>query len=265
MSTLTVVATPEPTNSPPRVRLDVTDIGSPNLFAATVTRLDPDGQYVPVRTPDGAPLVLSTSGVNRVGLVYDYEMPYDDPIQYSTSEDVSANSGEVVVPADSVWLIHPGIPDISIPVELAINSLDEEEYPVREGKFAPMGRKNLVVVTEGARGGAQSEIIVATDTLAEAQDVKTLVSDAGVLLFNPPSSMGLGFERAYIAVSSVTISRPSSIGSDPHRNVRMPFSVTDRPAGGSAAERSYADLFDYPTYAALAAAYPTYFDLLAGP
>jgi hypothetical protein len=171
----------------------------------------------------------------------------------------------VTVLSDDVWLIHPGIPDISILVELAINSLDDEEYPVREGKFAPMGRQNLVVVTEGARNGAQSEIIVATDTLAQAQAVKTLISDAGVLLFNPPASMGLGFERAYIAVSNVTISRPSSIGSDPHRLVRMPFSVVDRPAGGSAAERSYADLFDYPTYADLQAAYPTYFDLLAGP
>lgn len=265
MSTLTVAATVEASNEPPRVRLDVTDIGSPNLFAATVTRLDPDGRYVPVRTPSGGPLTLSTSGANRVGIVYDYEMPYGDPIQYSTSEDTSANSGEVVVLTDDVWLIHPGIPDISVLIELAINSLDDEDHPVREGKFSPMGRENLIVVTEGTRSGIESEIIVATDTLAQAQAIRTLISDAGVLLFNPPASMGLGFERAYIAVSNVTISRPSSIGSDPHRLVRMPFSVVDRPAGGSAAERSYADLFDYPTYADLAAAYPTYFDLLAGP
>jgi hypothetical protein len=89
MSAVTVVATVENSTNPqdpPRVRLNVTDTGTtPSLFAATVTRLDPDGQVVPVRTADGNPLtLLHKSGTTRVGLLYDYEMPYGAPVTYST-------------------------------------------------------------------------------------------------------------------------------------------------------------------------------------
>jgi hypothetical protein len=83
VSTVTVVATVETATTPQRVRLDVTDVGAPNLFTTTVTRLNPDGRVVPVRTLDGNPLTLTTSGANRIGLLYDYEMPTRKASEYT--------------------------------------------------------------------------------------------------------------------------------------------------------------------------------------
>lgn len=265
MSTVTVTATVELANTPPRVRLDVTDIGSPNLFAATVTRLDPDGRIVPVRTTDGNPLTLSTSGANRTGILYDYEMPYGSVVTYSTAESPTATSAEVVVNESRVWLVHPGVPGLSMPVELRAGSLAEESYDVRMGVFYPMGRANPVVMTDGARQGMKSSIRVAIDTLIQVAAIRALVADAGVLLLNIPAPLGLGVPAQYIAVSTVTISRVTDMGGDPYRVAELPFIVVDRPAGGTTAERTLVDFLDFPTLADVASAYATLADAFAGP
>lgn len=265
MSVITVVATVEPDSIPQRVRLDVTDVGSPNLFAATVTRLDPDGRVVPVRTDDGNPLVLTTFGANRVGIGYDYEMPYGVPVTYSSVESPAVSTAEVTVNETSIWLIHPGVPALSMPIELRAGSLQEEEYPVRQGIFRPMGRTNPVVVTDGARGGLSSSMKVSTETLAELAALRALISDAGTVLLNIPTSLELGIDSSYIAVGGVTVVRLTGIGQDPQRTVTMPFTVVDRPVGGTTAARTYVDLLSYTSYADLLAAYNTYLDVLAGP
>lgn len=265
MTTVSVVATVEASTTPPRVKLDVTDTGSPNLFAATVTRLNPDGSTSTVRTPDGGPLTLVTSGANRVGTVYDYEAPYGAAVTYSTVETPANVSGSVIVPADSVWLIHPSVPDISMPVELRAGSLMQEEWGVEQGVFWPMGRRTPIVQTDGIRKAASSSVTVAIDTLLDLQRLRALTQDAAILLLNIPDTLNYGFDTCYIAVGTIRNARTSDIGSDPYRAVEMPFQVVDRPAGGTQADRTYVDLLSYPTYSALQAAYPTYAALLAGP
>jgi hypothetical protein len=71
MATIALVATPQPDNIPPRVRLDVTATGTPTVTAVTVTRLDPDGRWRRVRTADDGPQPL-TSGT---ATLYDPEAP----------------------------------------------------------------------------------------------------------------------------------------------------------------------------------------------
>lgn len=67
MSTVTVVATVEPTTTPPRVRLDVTDRqANPEIASTTVTRRNPNGTTTVVRTPDGNPLTLTSRGTRTV-------------------------------------------------------------------------------------------------------------------------------------------------------------------------------------------------------
>lgn len=265
MSTVTVVPTVEANNVPPRVKLDVTDTGSPNLFAATITRNDPSGLIQTVRTNDGNPLTLTTSGANRIGTVYDYEMPYGAPVSYSSIESPTVISADVTVPETDVWLIHPGVPSLSMPVELRAGSFDEEEYEVRQGIFYPMGRQYPVVQSDGARKSAQSSITVAIDNLVDLATLKALIADAGVLLINVPYTLGWGVDPMYAAVGAVRNRRIVDIGSDPHRAVEMPFIVVDRPVGGTQAARTYVDLLDYSTYASLQAAYGSYTALLAGP
>jgi hypothetical protein len=265
VSTITVTPTVELSNVPPRVRLDVVDSGTPAIFAATVVRLDPDGRTTEVRTADGNPLPLSTFGATRVGLAYDYEAPFDQPVSYSTLENPATVSAEVTVNETRIWLISPGVPALSMPVSLLAGSLQEEEWAVAQTVHWPMGRALPVVHTDGVRKAAASSLTVEIDTLEDLRGLTALLADTGPLLFNIPPSYGLGVDTCYIAVGAVRNARVTDIGSDPYRAVELPFQVVDRPAGGTQAQRTYADLLVYPTYTALQAAYPTYAALLSGP
>lgn len=267
MSTITVVPTVEPFNSPPRVRLDVTDTGSsPAYTSATVLRLDPDGVQRTVRTNDGNPLPLSTSGSTRVGLVYDYEPPYGSLVSYSTLESPGTVSAEVTVDETRPWLIHPGVPELSMPISMRPGTLAEEVFPVRAGVFYPMGRKYPVVQTDGSRKGSQSSLVAMTESLDELDSLMVLLADAAVLLLNIPAGMNTGFPSSYIAVGDVKVTRWTSTVIDANRDVTIPFQVVDPPAGGTQAERTYADIVTgFATYANVQAAYSDYLALLAGP
>lgn len=265
MSTVTVVPTVDLTSTPPSVVLAVTDAGTPNLFATTVTRLDPDGVWRNVRTSDGNPLVLTTSGANRVGTLRDNEAPYGTPVTYSTIESPSTVSSPVTVGETRVWLVDPGTPALSVPIEMRANSFAEESWDVQQGIFWPMGRSTPVVQTDGARKAPASSVTVKIDTLAELADLRALLTGAGVLLLNVPPSANVGVDTAYIAIGKVTNRRVTDIGADPYRAVELPYQVVDMPIGGSQSSRSYADLFAYTTYAQLSAGYSSYTALLAGP
>ena len=263
MATVTVVATVEADNVPPRVRLDVTDTGTPAITAVNVTRLDPDGRTVPVRTADGNPLVLTTSGSNRVGLVYDYEMPHGETVTYGI--EGSSIAVPVTVPDGGVWLVHPGVPSLSMPIDFRIGSFDETVNDVVRGVFRPMGRTRPIVMVGGPRLDDESQFVVATETSSDSAALKALLADGQVLRLMVPPSIGLDIPTAYISPGALTVRRVSSIGTDPKRDFQIPYTVVDRPAGGSQAQRTYVDLLEYPTYASLLAAYPTYLSVLSGP
>jgi hypothetical protein len=265
MSAVTISATVELTNVPPRVRLDVTDTGTPAIGSVTVTRLNPTGELVPVRTFDGNPLQLTTSGSNRVGLLYDYEMPYGQAVSYSTMETPANTSGAVTVDEQRIWLVHPGVPGLSQPIELRPDSLKEETYAVKQGVFWPMGRATPVIVNDGTRKSAESQIVAITESLPALGAMKALLSDGGTLLLNIPPLFGLGVDTCYIRVADLTIRRLSDIGSQQSRDVVMPYTVVAMPVGGSQAQRTYVDLLNFATYAALQNAYPTYTAVFAGP
>lgn len=256
--TVTVAPTVEASNVPPRVRLNIT--ASAGETSTTITRLNPDGSVVPVRTNDGNPLTIS----GGTALLYDYETPFG-PVSYSSLESPGTVSAQVTIDAGSVWLVHPGVPALSMAVELRVGSLAEESYAVSQGVFRPMGRANPVIVTDGTRKGMQSSMTVGVDNANDLRAIRALISDAGVLFLNIPASLGYVVDSCYIAVGDVRITRPSTVGSDPHRDIELPFYVVDRPAGGSQAARTLLDLLDYPTLNSLQAAYPTLTALLAGP
>jgi hypothetical protein len=265
VSTVTVVPTVDAASTPPQVQLAVTDTGTPALFSVTVTRLNPDGSVGTVRTPDGNPLTLVTSGANRVGTVYDYEAPYGAPVSYSTQESPATISAEVTVPASSAWLTHPSVPALSMPIELQADSFAEEVWDVVQGVYWPMGRKAPVVQSDGQRKAVASSLTVSISTLADLASLRALLQDTSVLLLNVPATLGLGIDTAYISVGAVRNKRLTNIGSDPYRVVTLPIQVVDAPVGGTTAARTYSDLLDFSTYAALNAAYPSYAALLAGP
>jgi hypothetical protein len=266
MSTVTVVPTVDMASNPPRVQLVVTDVGTPNLFAATVTRLDPDGVWRNVRTPDGNPLVLTTSGANRVGTLSDYEAPYGTPVTYSTLESAGTVSAPVTVNETRAWLVDP-----------------EHAGPVRHDRAAQgllrrrdLGRAAGHLLADGPGDSLLSRLTAParprrlpsqskSTRRRNSQTLRALLSGAGVLLLNIPASLGFGFDTSYVAVGKVTNRRVSDIGTDPYRAVELPITVVDMPIGGSQSSRSYGDLMDFSSYAALSAGYASYTALLAGP
>lgn len=256
--TITVTPIVDLTNSPPRVQLSVT---AGTETSTTLTRQNPDGTTVPVRTFDGNPLPLSS----RAGVLFDYEMPYGAAITYSSLESPTVVSSPVVVAVTQPWLIHPAVPSLSQPVTFRPGTLQDETLSVKQAVLYPLGRVNPLVITDGTRKGSQSELVLATSNLAALTAIRQLVADAGVLLLNNPTGLGIGYNYAYIAVGDVKISRLAGTGIDPNRDITLPFVEVDRPAGGSQAQRTLADLTVYATLGAVNSAYATLAAATTGP
>ncbi|HEX8345574.1 MAG TPA: hypothetical protein VF657_12705 [Actinoplanes sp.] len=264
MATLSLAVAAQPSNVPPRVMVTVTDVGAPAINAVTVTRTDNSGRVSVVRTSDGGPLPLLTSGANRVGVVYDYEAPVGVPVTYSTVEQPTVLSAEVTLASDDVWLIHPGVPERSMTVQFAAGSFGEESLPASSGVFWPLGRETAVVVTDGQRKLGGSQFTVALDTLAEVAALRALVADAGVLWLNVPPLSGFDIASQYVAILDITARRLTDIGSDPYRLYVCPFVPTQAPVGGTQAQWTWADVIaTYATWAGVTAANKTWADLQA--
>lgn len=242
MATISLVATAQSSNVPPRVKVDVTDSGTPAITQVTVTRTDAAGNTSVVRTNDGNPLILTTSGSTRIGTVFDYEMPYGIGVTYSTSEQPANKSAPVTVTSDTPWLVHPGIPARSMPVDFRVGSFESADFAVNAGVFHPMGRANAVVVTDGRRQSGASSFTVGTETLSELATLRALIADAGVMQLNVSPALGLGIDTGYIFVMGVNVKRRSNIGTAPQRDVEMPFVTVDAPVGGSQAQYAWSDV-----------------------
>lgn len=256
--TITVTPTVEASNVPPRVRLDVTADASET--ATTVTRLDADGHLRPVRTNDGGPLGIS----GGVALVYDYEAPFETSVSYSSEESPATVSATVTVPETRVWLIHPGVPELSTPIVIA--SFGSRRRRVTQGVFFPLARSKPLVFTDGARKAPESVLEVRTDSEGDLLAIDAITEDASTLLLNIPASLGWGIPTSYIAIGDTDEDRLVDYAAEPRRYVTLPYFVVDRPAGGSQAERTWADVIvDYATWDDVMAAYDTWLDLLVGP
>jgi hypothetical protein len=225
----------------------------------TPTRTDQNGLVTPLRTSNGAPLTLVTSGSNRVGTVYDYEMPYGLPVTYSTTLQPTNKSASVTVNDTRVWLINPGVPDRSMPITLWRGTNEEEAADVLAGIFKPLGRRDAVVISDGKRKAPSSELIVGTDTEAEAQQLEDLLSDASTVLLNVPPSLGLGMDTQYIFISTLRRRRLSDVGTAPQRVWTLPYQVVTLPVGGSQSQWTWADvLATSPTWQDLLTNYGTW-------
>jgi hypothetical protein len=263
MASLTVAATPEPDYSPPRVRIDVVDVGNePAITSVTVTRTV-SGETVAVRANDGNPLTLDPAGDGRSGTIYDSELFFGDVATYSTLQQPDSMSEPVALDSDVVWLTHPGMPVLSRPVNLRAGSFQSRKRAARAGVFYPMNRATAAVVTDGRRKRPESSFVVSTQTEAEFDAIESLIDDAGVLLLNVPPHLGLKIRSAYIAVLDIDEVRPSDIGEDLLRDWVMPYVEVARPTGGAAASWTWADVMaTYATWQDVLDANRTWADLL---
>lgn len=261
MANPTITATAEPENVPPRVRINIVDTGTPAVTEVTVMRLDPDGRRHPVRTQDGGPFGLTTSGSDHVGVLFDYEPPYGQPVTYTVEEN-PATAASVTLNSEQVWLIHPGVPSRSVPI--TITDLPDRQRQVRRGVFYPLGGKFPIVVTDGRRKAASGQLRVRTETDQARIAMDALLEDAQILLLNVPAGHRWGVTTMYLAIDTTRETRFLNWGPHPYRNWDLPYAEVARPAGGAQSQWSLADVqASYATLVDVKAAYATLADLQA--
>lgn len=235
----TFVVTPDPTNSPPRVRFDVT-IPAGTGGTVLIVRTDPDGRGYPVRLADPAAFV----GTAWVG--YDYETPYGASVSYAAAVTY-LNPGTVTdnlaatttLSVSDVWLVHPGIPALSMRLD-KVTSTGDRLRPVSRGIFEAFGRPDPIIVTDGKRKSVQASLSVRTRTLSELAALIALTADCAVLLLNVPASLGWGLVNEYVSFGDLGEAREVDIGADPYRITSGPYHVVSRPVGGSQSQRTWA-------------------------
>lgn len=289
-STLTsppaITVSNDPMNIPPRNILFVTD--SPGS-TVTITRTDPDGAIRPVRTAEAAPLIGGTwSG-------FDYESPFDPTgsknVTYTAQPSDGSAPFTATVPALRItqsWLIHPGVPDLSQPITI-LDADPGETFDSGATVHNVLGRGTPVIVTDGVRRSAASSVTIATDTVAQRQALEALLADTSPLLLQAvvqgssasslfpnltlypgpaiyPGGVSDSFSTYdWLAIDQVTRDRAGAILADPFRRWLLPYRVVDRPAGGVAAQRTWADLMaDAATWSAVLEKFSTWNGALTG-
>jgi hypothetical protein len=257
--TLTVTPTVNLASTPPSVSLAVSD-STGTVTSVTVQRFAAGGASGTVRTSDGGPLPLTTSGSTKVGTLIDTEPPYGVPVSYSVNGGIPGSP--VTVAEARVWLVHPFNPGLSMP--LTVSKLPTRSRAVSRGMFKPLGRKNPIPVTDGARQSSEFTMGVRTHTPAEQVALDQLLDDASTLLLNVPVTLSWGVGASYISVGDLTEDRTVNYGPVPLREWSLPFQVVDSPisgtatntTGGGAGTRTWADLsVERVTWANAGAAY----------
>lgn len=252
----TIVATAEPDALPaPRVKLDITWTGATSV---AVVRRDPGGAAIPVA--GGSPAALS----GGVATLYDYESAFGTSVTYeATAGTATIVSGSVALTVARPWLRHPGVPALSMPVELSGDG--EPQYGVNRAKLEPQGRSRPIVLTDGRRKSKTSTLGVRTYSLAERAALLALLDDAGVILLDVPPAYGWRMTQQYMAFADATAA--PIVPSNPHTpwdEWSLPYDVVDRPAIAGEVSWTYAAVITgYSTYSAVKTAFATYADLLA--
>ncbi|GAA2696554.1 hypothetical protein [Actinoplanes palleronii] len=255
----TLTATPEPSNNPPRILLQLTYTGQ---TSATIIRTDPDGTQTPVRTAE--PIALDGTGS---AVLYDYESWFGAASTYiATTAGGSITSSAVTLSATDIWLRHPGVPSLSMKVDF-----QGEGTPTRavvQAFLQPLGRATPIVVSDGVRKTKAGQITLRTKSDAEHTALLALLDDVTQLLLDiPPDKLyGVTLRHNYLAIGDLTENRlRPDYYPHPWRIWTAPFTAVGRPAGGIVAQRTYATLLaEAATYQDVLTQRATYTAVLTG-
>ncbi len=281
---ITVVG--DPNNVPPRQIIFVT--GSSGVTIA-INRTDPDGVMRPVRTAEAAPL----GGGQWAG--YDYESPFSPTgpgiITYTVtpsdgSTPFSTTVGQLNIA--QAWLIHPGVPSLSQKIRRV--TLSGTSAPSGATAHNVLGRPNPVMVTDGVRKGKTFTLTIRTpdslvsggaplypgpgtfggpgvfsglggvDSSAPVEAAfDALFADTAPLLLQLVYPFTAAHLYLWISIGQVDVARVSMQFGEATRIITLPCTVVDRPAGGIAAQRTWADLMaECATWADVLAKYATW-------
>lgn len=255
-----MTATAQPNTTPPSVLLSITETGTPYTTPLTVQRMDADGVTRKVRTPSGAGLDLSSGSATLT----DYEYPYGTSVTYILAESTSTTTGTFSMDVLDVWLTHLGVPALSLTVEHAPGTDQDETWALEQGVFPVLERSAPIVVSSGARQAPAMKLLVYAETDAERTALRQLLADGSPLLLNVSPSLGYGVSTSYVAVGNVTATRGVQLATSPLRILTLECQVVDRPEGGTRADYTWVDeSAKYATWSAIPAG-TTWAQLAAG-
>jgi hypothetical protein len=253
-----ITATPDLLNQPPRVALYVA--GAPTA-TVLVTRTDPDGNIRPVRGTEPA------STVAGAWIGYDYEAPYGaTSLTYTvipTDSTPQVTSAPVSLPVTQSWLIHPGVPALS--VQLNRLKRASRSYPSGTAEHVILGAVFPKTVTDGTRKSGRYQLTVRTDTDAQRTALSVLLSQSVTILLQIAYPFTPATYWSFLNVNDVAEDEVTARFGDPQRLWTLEVTEVDRPAGNVAAQRTYADLLtECATWADVMGRYKTWAGVLTG-
>ncbi|WP_375490220.1 hypothetical protein [uncultured Jatrophihabitans sp.] len=254
--TATVTVTVDPTNAPPRMRLDLA--GFTGGATISVTRTDSSGNTATVRAFVG----MALSGGGATG--YDYDAPFNVPVTYTATSDnnVTATSTAATLVADQPWLYHATIPSLSVPLEEMTRN--DRTLATGRGLQRPIGRSTAVPTTDGTRYAATFDLVCRTDGLNDGMNMSNLLGDSSPLLLQLAFPDQL--RTTYQWIDAGDVNQHDLIDGypdDPYVEWTLPCTVIDAPVGTIQAQRTLTNLnTDYPTtLQALSSAFATLRDI----
>jgi hypothetical protein len=261
--TLTIVATPLPSDPEPRIQLNITDTaGGGSAF--TLTRTDPDGRSRKIIIEPNPHL---TSG-SWAG--YDYHAPFNESVTYTATTTVAATSASVVLSMSTSWLIHRTNPALSVQIDKVMSTSDRVATSTGMPHWA-FGAEFPVVRNENVRHAKSGSVTLKAFTKAKLAALESILHDSGVILMNLTngnSAAWFDVSWAWIQPGDVTYANPTGNGwvYYPTRDVTFTYQIVDVPAGAISPLWTYgmllADVADFPSYASVASGYHNYGDVV---
>lgn len=221
-------------NEPPRYSIFVS--GAPGT-TAQVNRTDPDGTIRPVRGGDPAPL----TGTQWIG--YDYEAPYNaQPVYTVVPSDGSPSVFVTALPLATTQsrFIHPGVPSLSMKINGSMRG--DRDYPSGSAEHLVLGAQFPRIESDAARKSGKYPLILRTTTDAENTALSAILAGCVPLLLQLVQPFTTSSVWQYLSVDAVHEADVTQVFGDPRRVWTLDVTVVDRPSGGVAAQRTWADL-----------------------
>lgn len=253
--TLTAAAIPDPTFSPPRIRINLTTTGgASDLFA--LVRNDPDGRQRPVL------LEVNPHFTSSAWSGWDYHAPFNQPVSYTVfSGALQANTSQVTLAMTQSWLQHPTNPALSVPVD-KVMSVGERVTASTATTHWAYGAHYPVVRSEGVRRARTGTLTFQTQTSDSLTKLRALLIDSGVVLVNMVLPGQPDESCLWVLPGDQTDTNPGDGWVYyPTRNVSFTYQMVDTPSGNTAPLWTYATLLADPamtTYASLITQYANY-------
>lgn len=206
--------------------------------------------------------------------VNDYEADWDANVVYTATVTSSAGtqtftSTAATLTSSTAWAIHPTTPALSVCIDngtttaAGLRSIGDITRDATDTRHNVLGSQYPTYTKTGPRSAAVTSLELVTVTSLEAQAVRALVNDLTPVLIRIPAAWGWDFEAGYYRVGATTEARSFQYGPEPRRVFTLPIERVEQPAGTQQSERTWANVLnDFPSWAAVRAAYSTWTNVL---